>query len=139
MKKGLILLVMSIIALCMFYTVKAEATNLHWDIVPNTAKYTIAGYNMYWGLVEGEYTGRRNVGNVNTVTDLKATCGLMGGQRYYFVVSAYTLEKEGLMSDSANYVAEAGYTPPPDTVIEIPEGIIPPKVIITIEVINHQI
>jgi hypothetical protein len=53
---------------------------LQWDRNPEP---DIAGYNVYYGRISGEYTrGKR-------VTDTTAVIGVRGSTTYYFAVTAY--------------------------------------------------
>lgn len=94
-----------------------KIATLKWDIVPDTENCIIQGYNVYWGTVENEYPNHMDVGNVDTVEDIKTTLGLIGGTTYHFVVTAYTLDEESLHSNVATHLAKGSYIPPPNTVI----------------------
>lgn len=133
MKKAIVFTVF----LILMFAANASAAKLMWTKVADTPNCIILGYNVSWGAVEGVYPKHRNVGNVDFVDQIKNTFGLIGGETVYFVVTAYSSDKEGPQSNSANYVVSTGYTPPPDTVVIHPE--IPGKVVITIEVIPVEV
>lgn len=130
---GLLIAVLILSLVCITPINAAETTaTLKWDKVPDTETCVIKGYNVYWGKVEGTYPGHMDVGNVDEVPNLKSICGLRGETQYFFVVSAYSSDNEGPVSNVADYVTKAGYTTPPD-VIPI-EATVPTTVIIRIEV-----
>jgi len=131
-------LFLSILILFMFMGLcsAAETATLKFDKVEDTETCVIKGYNMYWGKVEGTYPGHIDIGNVNEVPDLKVRCGLAGETQYYFVVTAYSADNEGPVSNVADYVTKAGYVTPPD-VIPI-EATVPTIVNIRIEIITTE-
>jgi hypothetical protein len=53
---------------------------LKWDRNPEP---DIAGYNVYYGIISGEYV------RMKTVTDTTAIIGVKGSRTYYFAVTAY--------------------------------------------------
>ncbi len=53
---------------------------LEWDRNPEP---DIAGYNVYYGIISGEYV------RMETVTDPTAIIGVKGSRTYYFAVTAY--------------------------------------------------
>jgi len=53
---------------------------LKWDRNPEP---NIAGYNVYYGLISGDYV------RIKSVTDTTAKIGLKGSRTYYFAVTAY--------------------------------------------------
>ena len=53
---------------------------LKWDRNPEP---DIAGYNVYYGIISGEYV------RMKTVTDTTAIIGVRGSRTYYFAVTAY--------------------------------------------------
>jgi hypothetical protein len=60
----------------------AASVDLEWD--PNTEP-ELAGYKIYWGTSNGNYTSSKDVGN-NTLCTI---AGLNEGQTYYFAATAY--------------------------------------------------
>ena len=83
----------------------AQAT-LAWD--PNTES-DLAGYEIHFGTVSGNYTVHTDVHNVTTYT----VTGLTAGQTYYFAVSAYDASgnKSGY-SNEVSYSVPAANAPP---------------------------
>ena len=54
--------------------------NLRWD---KNSEPDIAGYNVYYGRVSGDYT------HLETVTDTMARIGVRGSRTVYFAVTAF--------------------------------------------------
>jgi hypothetical protein len=81
----------------------AAQINLAWDASPGT----VAGYVVLYGNVSGSYTSSVDVGNQTTGT----IPGLTVGNRYYFVVKAYT--STGVLSAASNEVNVVISAPPP--------------------------
>ena len=82
---------------------------LAWD--PNT-ETDLAGYKAYWGTTPNPktYASPINVGNVTAY----AVTGLLAGQTYYFVVTAYdTSNNESGPSNEVSGAPEMGYIPVP--------------------------
>ena len=73
----------------------ATITNvtLVWDRNPEP---DIAGYNVYYGRISGDYT------RLVTVTDPRARIGVRGSRTVYFAVTAYNTN--GVESDLSNEV-----------------------------------
>jgi hypothetical protein len=84
----------------------AAQINLAWDASPGT----VAGYVILYGNVSGSYTSSVDVGNQTTGT----IPGLTVGNRYYFVVKAYT--SAGVLSAASNEVNVVISAPPPPTI-----------------------
>jgi hypothetical protein len=72
---------------------------LNWNPSPSPA---VAGYNVYYGTVSGNYTDKVVAGNVTTIT----VSGLTAGVTYFFVVTAY--DTNGLESGFSN---ESSFVP----------------------------
>ena len=53
---------------------------LKWDRNPEP---NIAGYNVYYGIISGEYVRMKSVANTTAII------GLKGSRTYYFAVTAY--------------------------------------------------
>ena len=77
------------------YGPKARITNitLEWDQNPEP---DIAGYNVYYGTISGEYV------RMETVTDPTAIIGVKGSRTFYFAVTAYNTN--GMESDLSEEV-----------------------------------
>ena len=73
----------------------ARITNitLKWD---RNSEPDIAGYNVYYGRISGEYE------RLETVTDTTATIGVRGTKTYYFAVTAFNAN--GVESDLSEEV-----------------------------------
>src|SRR5262245_17741561 len=76
----------------------AEKVILTWNAVNEPA---VIGYRLSYGTTPGVHPTTVDVGN-QTGT---ALTGLQPGQRYYFVVRAYSVDAESLPSDEASGVA----------------------------------
>ncbi len=66
---------------------------LAWDRNPEP---DIAGYNVYYGIISGEYV------RMETVTDPTAIIGVKGGRTFYFAVTAY--DTNGMESELSKEV-----------------------------------
>ena len=75
---------------------QAAVVDLEWD--PNTAP-ELAGYKIYWGTSNGNYTSSKDAGN-NTICTIT---GLNEGTTYYFAATAY--DSEGAESDYSNQIS----------------------------------
>ena len=68
---------------------------LVWDRNPEP---DIAGYNVYYGIISGEYV------RMETVTDPTAIIGVKGSRTFYFAVTAYdTNGMESELSDEVHW------------------------------------
>lgn len=95
--------VFSFLILCLSaLSSRAQSVSLAWNPGPPAST---AGYFLYLGTISGNYTTRIDVGT-NTVATIS---GLVAGQIYYFVVTAYNSARvESLPSNEATFVAPAG-------------------------------
>ena len=84
--------------MCMAGLGWAASLSLAWDPVGGAT-----GYRLYYGTASGAYTGNVDAGPSTTAT----ATGLTGGQRYYFVVTAYNATVESGRSAELNAVAPA--------------------------------
>lgn len=76
-----------------FSHVLAADVSLSWQLSSST---NVTGYNIYYGTVSGNYTGKIMVGNVTTTTISNLNCGTA----YYF--SATALDSNGNESGFSN-------------------------------------
>lgn len=84
-----------------------QSVTLAWDPNPET---DLAGYIIYYGSANRNYTNAVNVGNITTNT----VSGLVDGVTYYFAVTAYNTN--GLESNFSN---EVSYSRPTGSPIAI--------------------
>ena len=74
--------VVMLATLSFFYTVQAQAAevSLAWD---GSTSPWVAGYQLYYGLTSGSYTGNVDAGNKTSYT----LTGLEDGKKYYFATT----------------------------------------------------
>lgn len=102
--KTIALVIFAVACVIMFFhgVARCGEISLAWDAPVARVDGTplpaaeIAGYNVYWGNLPGEYTGSK------TVTGLEAMVDCVGGFDYYFAVT--TLDTAGQESAYSNEV-----------------------------------
>lgn len=89
-----LLLVTALLSVC--YSVSAASVSLEWDASSSTGALQ---YIVHYGTSPGVYTAHESAGTAMT----KTISGLPDGFRYYFAVTAKSLDEESVMSNEINY------------------------------------